>query len=828
VDDDLIVLRKTTKLMDFLAEVTAAVERNPIRDILDDAAGAPDPIIWLDELPHGVRLVQSPQDDVMLKVGPPRSAPEPLPPTTLSGWIDAEQPRGADGPEPELLELGPASDPFELRTEPPRSVVRAFAAWLAAWRSWVQEQERLRSQRVLYERLERAAKTLEQQDDEYEFVLGVGLLRWDAPDGEPLRRHLITEAVVPRLDRATAEVSVSLTTGRRRLEDREVLADQEAFQADRGPAVRQAIVDNDASVLAPELMLQLQDLLGHCLSEPLYNGDAGGPVAGPLPATPMLTSSPALIIRRRSRVLLAETYQRIAEALRAPGAQVPVALAQLVVETEAQQRKQWLREQGAVSGDVLGADPLFPLLTNGEQMLVIDLLRTETGVVVQGPPGTGKTHTIANLVSALLSRGQRVLVTSQKDQALKVLRSKIPPDLRKLCVLLAGGSKDAATELKDSLDALSGAIASPDSANLAPRIDALSTQRHELRSRSARLNQQVCKLREAEQATHDPVVPGFSVDRYRGTLGDIVREVKHDADEHGWIPPVAPDSPDVPPLSPAEALELLRLLRREDPVRRVRIQQTIPEPQEVPLPAVLAERFAAERKARATVEQNTAELTRPLAAAGVTALDRLQQLGHEFVMITERLGLWPERRSNLSSSWAERAVGDFLTGRHRGLWSHLIEVHGEAHRLQEKIKARGVGPQVEMKPISESGLGVARGMLTAGRELREHLDRGNKYRTLLPPSGPQKRAAQFIETIRVDGQQPTCLGWTPLSSTSRRTSQPPSSCRSGRMSRSLSPPVGSPPPSRSCRTPTAHWATSDSSAASTPKSWRCWLTPTCS
>ena len=83
---------------------------------------------------------------------------------------------------------------------------------------------------------------------------------------------------------------------------------------------------------------------------------------------------------------------------------------------------------------------MFPLPTNDEQNRVIELLRTETGVVAQGPPGTGKTHTIANLVSALLARGQRVLVTSQKDQALKVLREKIPPELRRLCVLLAGGS----------------------------------------------------------------------------------------------------------------------------------------------------------------------------------------------------------------------------------------------------------------------------------------------------------------------------------------------------------------------------------------------------
>ncbi|MDG4811167.1 AAA domain-containing protein [Micromonospora sp. WMMD1120] len=83
-------------------------------------------------------------------------------------------------------------------------------------------------------------------------------------------------------------------------------------------------------------------------------------------------------------------------------------------------------------------------------MHVIELLRSETGVVVQGPPGTGKTHTIANLVSALLARGQRVLVTSQKDQALRELRAKVPASLRDLCMLMTDG-RNAALEVGSGL-----------------------------------------------------------------------------------------------------------------------------------------------------------------------------------------------------------------------------------------------------------------------------------------------------------------------------------------------------------------------------------------
>src|SRR4030095_5501658 len=95
--------------------------------------------------------------------------------------------------------------------------------------------------------------------------------------------------------------------------------------------------------------------------------------------------APAVILRRRERASLIGYYDAMLQALR---------------------------------GNTAPA-PLFPLPANPEQMRIMDRLRANNGVVVQGPPGTGKTHTIANLMSALLAEGQRVLVNSPKGQALR-------------------------------------------------------------------------------------------------------------------------------------------------------------------------------------------------------------------------------------------------------------------------------------------------------------------------------------------------------------------------------------------------------------------------
>ncbi|MDO3685952.1 AAA domain-containing protein [Micromonospora sp. C28ISP2-4] len=518
-----IAIEKTTKLVEFLADVTAAVERDPVCDILEDP-DAPDPVIWLDALPRGVQWMASPSDDVIMRLRPSRPPAEPAPPELLHEWIDMDSVGGFAGSVPRLLDAHGRSE--DSRGAPPGRIVRAFDAWLEQWQAWSDEAQRLHAVGRLYEQLERAAKTMEQQDDEYEFVLGIGLLRWTAPDGTRFRRHLMAEGVVARLDRATAEVSVSMGTGRRRIEDREILGDQELFRSERGRYRRQEIIDGDIPWLA--LLPPIVSLIEECLDTAVHQEEHPAVTCDELPSFPVVSLSPALLVRRRSRALLAEAYQHIREALRQPDAQVPVALAQLVVDTEPAQRNRWLRNQGAVNGDVLGSDPLFPKATNDEQMHVIELLRTETGVVVQGPPGTGKTHTIANLVSALLARGQRVLVTSQNDQALRELREKVPVSLRDLCVLMTDG-RNAATEVGFGLDALSHLTAYADTEELTKQVEALRGERHELRSRSAYLNHRIQQLREVEYIGHDPVVPWFSRELYRGSLGQIARQVKGNA-----------------------------------------------------------------------------------------------------------------------------------------------------------------------------------------------------------------------------------------------------------------------------------------------------------
>lgn len=149
---------------------------------------------------------------------------------------------------------------------------------------------------------------------------------------------------------------------------------------------------------------------------------------------------------------------------------------------------------GITSSDGFGQDLFFPKPFNREQVEVVQRLALRPGVVVQGPPGTGKTHTIANIISHYLALGKRVLVTSQKAPALKVLREKLPAAIRPLAVSLLDSDRDGLKQFQESVDII------------AERLQ--RTKRHELAQEISDLDLQIDNLHRA-LATIDREVDGI-------------------------------------------------------------------------------------------------------------------------------------------------------------------------------------------------------------------------------------------------------------------------------------------------------------------------------
>jgi hypothetical protein len=59
------------------------------------------------------------------------------------------------------------------------------------------------------------------------------------------------------------------------------------------------------------------------------------------------------------------------------------------------------------------------------QSRAVKLARQARGLVIHGPPGTGKSQTITNIIGDHLSRGERVLLVSDKRTALDVVANRL-------------------------------------------------------------------------------------------------------------------------------------------------------------------------------------------------------------------------------------------------------------------------------------------------------------------------------------------------------------------------------------------------------------------
>ena len=102
------------------------------------------------------------------------------------------------------------------------------------------------------------------------------------------------------------------------------------------------------------------------------------------------------------------------------------------------------------------ADEFLVLDADSSQHMAINRVLGGESLVIQGPPGTGKSQTIANLISALVARGKRVLFVAEKRAAIEAVTKRLDQvDLGNLVMDMHGGvtsRRDFARTLADSLE----------------------------------------------------------------------------------------------------------------------------------------------------------------------------------------------------------------------------------------------------------------------------------------------------------------------------------------------------------------------------------------
>lgn len=559
--------------------------------------------------------------------------------------------------------------------------IDGFDTWLTEWRAWAAVDRERRPASQLYTFLQRAMLDLEAQPESLELVVASGLLQLSADvAGERVCTYLITQCTLIERHVESGDLLVRLDPDAGpSLEDTQLLTGLEVFDPSSTRHLRESLATQVASPVDPAARGFLKDWAARALTVHVDVVDSAEDAAS---REMFLTPSPSLVLRKRGAYALVEYYNRMIEAAADESNPVPLGLAQLVEAIEPADRVAWLDRTGRPSA-LLADDPLFPLPANEEQRDIIDRFTGDIGVVVEGPPGTGKTHTIANLVSALLARGQRVLVTSEKAQALRVLRDMLPPELQELCVSVTDTTRGGSEELNHSVSEIATRKAQFNQRRAAQRIGDLTTQRDDALNRRAMLTEQIRQSREEETVVHPEVSAG-----YGGTVASIVRQVRAQEPRYGWLP--APLLTATPPLTPEEFQVLLSLHQRSSVDRARRRFQVFPE---LSLPAQRDVQYACNAVAQAPSEaagSETPGLLRILEGAAPEALARIHTLCEQLQgALQDAEQLDPRFR---------RVADGVLSGQARHLWGKAAEFAKLVQAAQDAD--RFVGAHAVETPVS--------------------------------------------------------------------------------------------------------------------------------
>ncbi|WP_239308325.1 MULTISPECIES: AAA domain-containing protein [unclassified Frankia] len=378
------------------------------------------------------------------------------------------------------------------RGEDPEEVRAELARWVVEhWQPWAERAMPARAARRLYQHLYDLRLRLQRDNARYELVWGHGVLSW-LPAGEAVNHPLLLTPVTIEMDADTGVLSVQ-PDGLPALETDPLLglAAVEELAALR-ERVRVIPPDPWSDDGLADLYAQIVAPLG------LDARVAPGPEVPAPAAAAVLADTWVLFVRPRPTL-----YRRFYTELRQVLAESDL-LAEAFASIMADDGHSAAASSGAGMGDdgwaAVGQRLLMPLPANDDQQRIAVRLARSRGVTVQGPPGTGKSHTIANLVSHLVAHGKRVLVTAYNEQALGVLRDKIPAELRDLSIAVLGSSQAALGELRASVQTIMDAVSSiePDAEALA--LEALARDLDAARARERNLELRLVDLLRDEAA----------------------------------------------------------------------------------------------------------------------------------------------------------------------------------------------------------------------------------------------------------------------------------------------------------------------------------------
>ncbi len=620
------------------------------------------------------------------------------------------------------------------RLEDHREVQLAWDRYVEErWLPWTEEHNVWESIHTVYGVLFAIHQEQLRLGEEYELVFGLGLLTWQTPTGQRVRRHLIVANALLEFEARLAKFTVRpMPDGANIRPELDMLAiEEQPARAEETAKSSLASSSSDDPWEKACIEGVLQALVHSIDSQGQYDNTVEAKSIRSS-AKPVVEYAPALILRKRSARGLAETLKRIKERIEG-GEDIPCEFSDLaemrpVDDTNSDD------DPGDTNSEFDG-EVFFPRPSNEEQRRIVGKIRSASGVLVQGPPGTGKSHTIANLICHLLATGQRTLITAKTPRALQVLDRLVPEELRPLCINLLGSGLEEKRSLESSVGGILRKNEEWNEQRAAKERDGLEQDLYKLREEKARFDRRLRDIRESE--THSQSI---AEGNYRGTAARIAEAVNRDRSVYGWFT----DTPPLEgacPISDSDLRMVLAALRCFTPEKRRELSLAWPD--SLPSPERFGNLVDCEKRA-------LDDESRSAKGANEQIADLLSKSDLAMIeAIRVALSAFHDTRRRLSASthpWMRDALRDVI-GSNPFLWRELSRVTRDVVASIESLTF--VADDTSLCFPDDANI---RALLEDVRKLKEHMESGGKLGWGPFRPKPVKERIHILKTVRVNGR----------------------------------------------------------------------------
>jgi len=303
------------------------------------------------------------------------------------------------------------------------------------WKKWSDRVQKVYKANLLYDQLYALRLLLKNEGDNYELLLGHGLLSWKNPAVGAIYAPVFLTPLTLDFDASKRTIEISPDPIFRSFVEITPVSEMDnpaEIDLDKWMG---AVNSNPFDFWHLEtLKSQANTFLNYLTPDGEDHFDDEMASAPVLTDKPSIWNSPLIFVRKRTNSLWSKYAETIRRDVEQNGAKSTEFINDLIGEYGEDADRVGASEEVELETTIKESELFFPLPWNDEQKRIAERIDANYGVVVKGPPGTGKSHTIANLIARFLAEGKSVLVTSQTSKALEVLRDKLPENIRSLAV----------------------------------------------------------------------------------------------------------------------------------------------------------------------------------------------------------------------------------------------------------------------------------------------------------------------------------------------------------------------------------------------------------